>query len=45
MAASFPNTLARTDALTCTLEASDEVEDVRGTLRHTLNPLYGTKKG
>ncbi|GFS29046.1 hypothetical protein TNIN_136281 [Trichonephila inaurata madagascariensis] len=32
-------------ALTCPTKASDAVEDVRGTFRHTLNPLFGTQKG
>ncbi|GFY71523.1 hypothetical protein TNIN_93101 [Trichonephila inaurata madagascariensis] len=33
------------DALTCNTKASDGVEDVRGTFRHTLHPFTGHRKG
>ncbi|GFY56739.1 hypothetical protein TNIN_137561 [Trichonephila inaurata madagascariensis] len=42
----FPKTLARTlMLLNPHTGASDEVEDVRGTLRHTLNPFTEQRKG
>ncbi|GFY53172.1 hypothetical protein TNIN_249471 [Trichonephila inaurata madagascariensis] len=42
---SLSNTLARTLVLNLHTEASDEVEDARGTFRHTLNPFTGHRKG